>query len=176
MISPEYCVTMARYNAWQNSQLREILEAMDGGDIARNRGAFFGSILGTLNHVLWGDAIWVARFDGGAAYDVGVDGSATLFDGLQDWAEARIEMDARISRWADGVGDRALQGELVYYSGVMKREMSKPMALCVMQLFNHQTHHRGQVHAMLTASGSPAPVTDLPFMPGDRLGASGGDT
>jgi uncharacterized damage-inducible protein DinB len=175
MISRGYCVVMARYSAWQNSQLREILQAMDEVDVTRNRGAFFGSILGTLNHLMWGDAIWTARFDGGVSFDVEVEESVTLFASLAEWAPARAEMDARISRWAEGMSDAALQGVLRYYSGIMGAELSKPMAVCVIQLFNHQTHHRGQVHAMLTAAGARAPVSDLPFMPGDGLGASGGD-
>ncbi len=175
MITRGYCVTMARYNAWQNSQLREILEAMDEVDVARNRGAFFGSILGTLNHLMWGDAIWTARFDGGESFDVGVEESVTLFARSAEWVPARAEMDARILRWAQAVGDDVLQGSLTFYSGILGAEMSKPMAVCVMQLFNHQTHHRGQVHAMLTAAGARAPVSDLPFMPEDGLGASGGD-
>jgi len=166
MITRGYCVTMARYNMWQNNQLRELLDAMDEAEGMRNRGAFFGSILGTLNHLMWGDAIWTARFDGGASFDVGVEGSVTLFASLAEWMPARAKMDARISRWAEGVSDAALQGSLSYYSGIKGAELSKPMAICVMQLFNHQTHHRGQVHAMLTAAGSPAPVSDLPFMPG----------
>ena len=167
MITREYCQVMARYNAWQNSQLRTLLEPLDDLEIARDRGAFFGSILGTLNHLLWGDALWTSRFDGGQAFSVGGEESTRLFADRAGWAAARVDTDARISRWAAGVDEEALQGSLVFYSGVMGRELSKPMAVCVVQLFTHQTHHRGQVHAMLTAAGSDAPVSDLPFMPDD---------
>lgn len=165
MITQDYCRTMARYNHWQNSQLIDILEGMPPEDLSRERGAFFGSILGTLSHLLWGDGMWISRFDGGAAPTVGANDSAVLCGDFAGWKAARTVMDARICDWADGVNDAALQGELAYYSGVMGCDMRKSMAMCVMQLFNHQTHHRGQVHAMLTAAGSKAPVSDLPFMP-----------
>lgn len=165
MITQGYCVTMARYNAWQNSQLRGFLAALDTAELTRDRGAFFGSILGTLNHLMWGDSIWTSRFDGGEAHTVAAKDSARLFGDLAAWSKARVAMDGRISKWAGAVSDAALQAPLIYYSGIKAREMRKPMAICVVQLFNHQTHHRGQVHAMLTATGSQAPVSDLPFMP-----------
>ena len=171
MITRRYCVTMARYNAWQNCQLYGFLEAMEPRELSRERGAFFGSILGTLNHLLWGDGLWTARFDGGEAPAAGIEASAALHVDLAGWQAAREALDRRISGWAGSVKDEALQSDLVYYSGIAGREMRKPMAICVMQLFNHQTHHRGQVHAMLTAAGSQAPVSDLPFMPDAAGGA-----
>ncbi len=165
MITGDFCRIMARYNMWQNNQLIGLLKVMDDAEIRRDRGGLFGGILGTLNHLIWGDAIWTSRFDGGEAHAVAIEQSPGLFPDPAAWMVARVAMDARVSRWAGTVGDERLRGVLKYYSGVAKREMSKPMALCVMQLFNHQTHHRGQVHAMLTAAGSGAPVSDLPFMP-----------
>ena len=165
MISQQYCMVMARYNAWQNSQLTGFLEAMDAEDLTVDRGAFFGSILGTLNHLLWGDMLWISRFDGGEASKLGGQDSTRLCPDLATWAATRGRVDARISDWAAAVSDEQLQGSLRFFSGIAGREMVKPMALCVVQVFNHQTHHRGQVHAMLTAAGSKAPVSDLPFMP-----------
>ena len=114
MISPRYCLTMARYNAWQNRQLKAAFEALAPEDLTRDRGAFFGSILATANHLLWADRIWLARFTGGRAPD---------------------------GRIAESVG------------------------LCVTHMFNHQTHHRGQIHAMLTQAGAAAPVSDLFILP-----------
>lgn len=77
-------------------------------------------------------------------------------------------MDGAIRMWADTLRTLDLKGQLKWYSGVMKQEMEKPLDLCVVQLFNHQTHHRGQVHAMMTAAGLKAPVSDVPFMPEDE--------
>lgn len=167
MITPEYCRTMARYNAWQNSALREIVLTMDKAELRKDRGAFFGSIMGTLNHLLWGDTLWISRFDGGAGTDVTLKESVDMAVTPAVWAADRFRMDARIALWAQSVQAIDLVGNLDWYSGALGRQMSKPMALCVMQMFNHQTHHRGQVHAMMTAAGHKLPDTDLPFMPED---------
>ena len=161
----QYCQTMARYNAWQNDGLRKIVAEMDTDALTKDRGAFFGSIFKTLNHLLWGDAIWISRFDGGEQPELTLQDSVAATQPPADWAAERFRMDARITLWAQSVSAIDLVGEQTWYSGAMDKEMSKPKALCVIQLFNHQTHHRGQVHAMLTALGKTPNDTDLPFMP-----------
>lgn len=167
MITPDYCRTMARYNAWQNTALREIIPQMSRAELERDRGAFFGSIRNTLNHLLWGDTIWISRFDGGAGPAVAAADHLEMTPTPAVWAADRFRLDARIRLWAESLSAIDLVGDLTWYSGMKGREMSKPVALCVMQLFNHQTHHRGQVHAMLTAAGQTLPDTDLPLMPED---------
>jgi len=165
MIDREYCVMMARYNAWQNAQLTSLLEPLEPEELLRERGAFFGSILATLNHLLWGDQLWMSRFDGGAGPKTGIPESLRLHATREDWGADRRATDARISRWADALGDDDLGGPLTWYSGAMGAELTRPRAALIVHFFNHQTHHRGQVHAMLTATGSKAPVSDLFFMP-----------
>ncbi|AVO38187.1 DinB family protein [Pukyongiella litopenaei] len=166
MITPGYCREMARYNAWQNRQLSGLLQGMEAGELTRDRGAFFGSILGTLNHLVWGDLIWMARFDGSDRPVGGIGDGTARHDGYEGWAGERAALDARIETWAAGVGEAALRGDLRWVSGATGQEATRPLATCVVHMFNHQTHHRGQVHAMLTAAGSAAPVSDLVFMPG----------
>ncbi|MCB1340661.1 MAG: DinB family protein [Pseudooceanicola sp.] len=163
MIDAAYAVTMARYNRWQNSQLQGFLERQPAGELVLERGAFFGSILKTLSHLCWGDHIWLSRFDGGSAPPVGAAESVSYAGDLDAWVRLREELDARILTWARGLGD--LSGDLTWYSGAAGREVSKPLAELIVHFFNHQTHHRGQVHAMLTATGSKAPVSDLFLMP-----------
>ncbi|WP_425045528.1 DinB family protein [Primorskyibacter sp. S87] len=165
MISAGYARMMARYNAWQNSQLSERLEALGPVELLRDRGAFFGSIQGTLNHLLWGDGMWMARFDGGAPPSGDITQSASLCAGLPDWMTDRLAMDRRIVKWADGLSDDRLDGDLSWFSGAAGRQVSKPLGLLVVHMFNHQTHHRGQIHQMLTETGSDAPVSDLFFLP-----------
>ncbi len=165
MITPDYCRTMARYNSWQNNGLREMIQAMDHDELYKDRGAFFGSIMRTLNHLLWGDTMWISRFDGGHGTDLSGQEGLEMTPTPAVWAADRFRMDARITLWAESVSTIDLTGDLTWYSGMMGLEMTKPMALCVMQVFNHQTHHRGQVHAMLTALGQKPQDTDLPFMP-----------
>ena len=165
MISPEYCQTMARYNVWQNAWIRKTVEAMPKAELTKDRGGFFGSIMGTLNHLLWADTLWIARFDGGQSTDVPLSDSVNLTPTPAVWAAERFRIDGRITLWAEKVHAIDLTGDLTWYSGALGREVTKPMPICVLQLFNHQTHHRGQVHAMLTAAGQKTEVTDIPFMP-----------
>ncbi len=165
MIDREYCVTMARYNQWQNRNILKALEGLSPDELTQERGAFFGSIFKTLNHLLWGDQLWMSRFDGGAGS--GMDGMAGLemTPTLAVWGAERFRTDGRIRLWAENLKSIDLLGDLSWYSGLSKQEMSKPKALCVMQLFNHQTHHRGQVHAMMTQAGLSTAATDIPVMP-----------
>ena len=72
--------------------------------------------------------------------------------------------------WADAVTGADLAGQMVWYSAAVGQEMSRPQALCAMHMFNHQTHHRGQVHAMLTAAGAMPGPTDLAFASVELLG------
>jgi uncharacterized damage-inducible protein DinB len=164
MITPEYCQMMARYNAWQNQWM---FQAVDGlADAAReaDRGLFWGSIRATLSHLMWGDLMWMARFDGGAV----PTRPLTETGGAYGWPELMAErprLDARIAAWTWMISVEDLTGDLTWYSGAAGRELSKPYALCVAHFFNHQTHHRGQVHAALTALGVETDDTDIPFLP-----------
>ncbi|WP_255564193.1 DinB family protein [Mameliella sp. CS4] len=165
MITPEYCLVMARYNAWQNRQVKRAFGALDDAALVKDRKAFFGSILGTANHLLWGDMIWMSRFSDTPRPEGGIKESPALTASRGDWEIARFRTDADILLWAEQLRAVELAGELSWYSGAVGRNVSKPMALCVTHMFNHQTHHRGQIHAMLTAAGVAAPVSDLAFMP-----------
>ena len=161
MITPDYCRMMARYNRWQNQSVCGAAESI--GETARHekRGAFFGSIQGTLNHVLWGDAIWMSRFDGGEKPKVGIPGSVAYTRSWHDFCVRRLEMDNRILTWAESLNQGDLYGPLTWFSGALGAEVERPFAVCVAHFFNHQTHHRGQVHAMLTAAGVTPDDTDL---------------
>lgn len=165
MITPDYCVTMARYNAWQNNGLRKVVDAMDEDALRQDRGAFFGSILGTLNHLLWGDLIWMSRFDGGESPENVIEGSENLTPTPAEWATQRFRADGRIQLWAEGLKSIDLTGDVAWFSGSVKTDVSRPKTLCITHFFNHQTHHRGQIHAMLTAAGAKPQPTDLVFMP-----------
>ncbi|PWK62452.1 DinB family protein [Roseicyclus mahoneyensis] len=164
MITPGYCQTMARYNAWQNQSIFTAANALTDTAREQDRGVFFGSIRRTLSHLMWGDLMWMSRFEGGEGPRGGIAASPDRFDWTTLMAE-RPKLDARIAGWAWMVTPEELAGELSWYSGALGRDLTKPYALCVMHVFNHQTHHRGQVHAMLTAAGARPDDTDLPFMP-----------
>ena len=167
MIDRDYCVTMARYNTWQNNQLVGSLKGLEESGLHQDRGAFFGSILGTLNHLLWGDMMWMSRFERTETPTGNINDSAQLCPTFSAWTADRFRMDGRMTLWAERLNNIDLKGDLKFYSGVLGRETTKPMGYCVTHFFNHQTHHRGQVHAMLTAAGHDAPVSDLFLMPED---------
>ncbi len=164
MITAEYSRTMARYNAWQNQSLYHAAAGLDAEAREADRGAFWGSIRKTFAHLVWGDLIWIARFDGGEGPGIGAEEAFDAYDWDTLWS-VRPVLDARIAGWARSVEDADLEGDLSWYSGFLKKDMTRPKAMCVLQLFNHQTHHRGQVHAMLTAAGARPDDTDIPFMP-----------
>ncbi len=165
MITPAFTQLMAQYNRWQNQSIFGAASTLDDAARRLDRGAFFGSIHKTLSHLLWGDTIWMSRFDGGDAPSSAITDSTEYAPDWTDFCAARINMDTRIIDWAAGVVPDDFLGDLTWYSGAIGREISKPRAMLVMQIFNHQTHHRGQVHAMLTAAGARPDDTDLPFMP-----------
>ncbi len=165
MISVKYCKMMAHYNEWQNTGLRKMVVEMPEAELTTDRGAFFGSILGTLNHLLWGDQIWMSRFAGLAAPGLSMRQSPTLTPNVHEWSRQRFLTDGAIREWADHLTEVDLVGSLTWYSGAAGAEVTRPLGPLIVHMFNHQTHHRGQVHAMLTAAGQVPGDTDLFLMP-----------
>ena len=165
MIDVGYVQRMARYNRWQNENLYGGANALSDAERQRTRGAFFGSIHATLNHLLWGDRIWMSRLAGTPRPQGGIPQSVSLYADWNDLKRERAAFDTVIVDWADQLEDASLAGELTWFSGAIKAEVRKPKWLLVTHMFNHQTHHRGQVHCMLTQAGSKPGDTDLPLMP-----------
>jgi uncharacterized damage-inducible protein DinB len=165
MIDAVYVQRMARYNRWQNENLYGAADALSDAERQRTRGAFFGSIHATLNHLLWGDRIWMSRLAGTPRPEGGIPQSVSLYADWNDLKRERAAFDTVIVDWADELEDASLAGELTWFSGAIKAEVRKPKWLLVTHMFNHQTHHRGQVHCMLTQAGSKPGDTDLPFTP-----------
>lgn len=165
MISPAFCQTMARYNAWQNGSLIAAANDLTEDALKKFRGAFFGSIQQTFSHLLWADTIWMSRFDNWDAPAGGIPESARFVEYWDMLTDLRADADLMIRNWADSLGPEALDGTLSWYSGALKSEVARPLEECVMHFFNHQTHHRGQIHAMLTAAGAKPGDTDLFAMP-----------
>jgi uncharacterized damage-inducible protein DinB len=164
MIAPDWVRLMAAYNSEMNRRLYAAADRLDDARRTENRGAFFGSVHGTLSHLLWGDRIWMHRFDGWEKPAGGIPESVAM---MPDWAalvQARIEADAGIEAWAARVDPVWLAGRLSWFSGALGREVTRRTDLLVTHFFNHQTHHRGQAHALLTAFGVRTGDTDLPFI------------
>lgn len=150
---------MAAYNSAANRILYDAVARLPDAEYRRPRPAFFGSIHGTLNHILLGDRIWMARFEGGTHPSTGLD--AILHDDFRDLRAARAAMDARIEAFvAERVDDAFLAASIRYRSnaGVVVED---PVSVLLPHFFNHQTHHRGQVHGLLSQTEVPPPSLDL---------------
>ena len=167
MITATFCQQMARYNRWQNKNLQREAEALTDAERHLDRGAFFGSIIATMNHLLWGDTIWMSRFDRWKKPSVGIPESPRITGSWATYKAARGDADSRIVTWADKLSESDIQGDLAWYSGALKADVQKPKWVCIQHFFNHQTHHRGQIHAMLTNAGREPSDTDLFIMPED---------
>ena len=151
-----------RYNRWQNENLYGVADRLSDEERRRERGAFFGSIHKTLSHLLWADRIWMSRFADLPRAPGGIPQSVSLYPGLGGAARERDAIDATIIGWADGSsrGVARRRSDLVF-RGREARDITKPTWVLVTHFFNHQTHHRGQVHCMLTQAGGKPHDTDL---------------
>ncbi|MEL6700420.1 MAG: DinB family protein [Pseudomonadota bacterium] len=162
-ITPAYCCLMARYSVWQTRSLVAAASTLTDAARWQDRGAIFGSIAQTFNHLLWDDALWIARFGGDPKPETHIHPS---LDAPQDWeafCAARAERDRQLVDWAETLTNTT--GTLRFHPGGGDASVEKPLALCMIHLFNHQTHHRGQIHGMLTQAGAEPEPTDLPMMP-----------
>jgi uncharacterized damage-inducible protein DinB len=164
MISPDWCRLMAAYNSEMNRRL--YAAAADLTDEARRqeRGAWFGSIHGTLCHLLWGDRQWMSRFAGWDKPPPGIPNSPKLIEDFAELRAARMTDDARIEAWAATLTPDWLAGRLTWFSGGSQKEMTERRWVLVTHLFNHQTHHRGQAHGLITQAGVRPAATDLPWV------------
>lgn len=150
----EYAQTMAQYNSWQNDSLTRAANTLTDAQRRADQGVFFGSIQKTFSHILWGDQLWLSRFAGTTEPIGGIGQSANLFDDWDLFCTERARFDAVILDWAQNADPSWFSGDLRWFSGAINRDITKPKSLLSIQLFNHQTHHRGQIHAMLTALGA----------------------
>lgn len=149
---------LARYNAWANGRLYHACAQLEDGEVTRPRPSFFGSILATLNHGLVGDRVWMGRFTG--RKDKGITSlDQILHADFADLAAARAEFDQIIIRWFDTF-DGDLDGPL-RYSSMTGGKADTPLGWSILHMFNHATHHRGQVHDMLSATPVAPPPLDL---------------
>ena len=161
MVDPGYVRTMAAYNAEMNRRLYEAAERIPDVERRQDRGAFWGSLHGTLCHLLWGDQMWMSRFDNWPKLDVLQKQSAGLIADFTELHRARVDADEKISAWAGRVTTEWLAEDQVWFSASVQKELRQPRSLLVTHFFNHQTHHRGQAHAIITACGEKTGDTDL---------------
>jgi uncharacterized damage-inducible protein DinB len=165
MIDQQFVERMAKYNRWQNQNLYGCAGRLSDEDRKRECGAFFGSIHATLNHLLWADRIWMHRFAGTEKPAGGIKESTGHYPDWQDLKRAREAFDEVILSWAQALDPHWLEGDLTWFSGAAQKEITRPTWILATHFFNHQTHHRGQVHCMITQCGVRPSDTDLMILP-----------
>ena len=150
----------ARYNQWANRRLYGAAAELPAERLLEDRGAFFGSVTGTLNHILVGDRVWLHRLTGEGVPPSRLD--EILFADFGELRRAREAEDERLIGVVTGLTDQRLSSAFAYRN-MLGDEFEQTVAEVLAHLFNHQTHHRGQVHTLLTQLGREIPPLDLVY-------------
>lgn len=155
----EHICLMAEYNVWMNDKLYEAAMTLSDEELAANRMAFFGSIIGTLNHLVVGDTLWLKRFATHPAnysalelvkeLPLPISLDQVAFTDIRSLSRHRKKLDQAIKNWARSIREEDLD-YVMTYSNIKGIEEQKNYYSLVMNLFNHQTHHRGQTTTLLT--------------------------
>lgn len=163
-------VLMAEYNQWMNTVIYESAATLSSAELSKDRGAFFGSIIGTLNHIVVADIIWLKRFALHPAKFSAIQTlhttplpeklNAIIFDNLALLREERVRLDRLILDFAHQLTEQALRSELAY-TNTKGIAYTKPFGHLIQHFFNHQTHHRGQISTLLSQLGVDIGETDL---------------
>lgn len=164
MMRSEWLAALCRYNRWMNEKLYALAATLGDEERKRDRGAFFKSIHGTLNHLLVADRVWLSRFKGIVAPEgfmaPGVRSlDHELYTDFDELRRQRAETDTELASWIAELSDERLAAPLVYQrSG---QTLETPLWWSVAHVFNHQTHHRGQLTTLFSQIGHDPGATDL---------------
>ena len=166
----EHFHLMAQYNEWMNTKIYEATRTLPAEELSKNRGAFFGSIMGTLNHIAVADTIWLKRFttllqtheelDFIHKQNLPQSLDETLFSNIDELYEYRKVLDSILSELAKSITAFELN-QTLNYTNTKGIASNKNLFSLFMHVFNHQTHHRGQVTTLLSQAGVDVGVTDL---------------
>ena len=161
---------MSQYNQWMNQKVYQAAHQLEESEIKRDRGAFFGSIIGTLNHIYVADIIWLRRFaqhpqDYQSLHQLPELSSytkldQTVADDLEDLDKLRQNLDQIMINWCQEIDTQHLDTNLRYFD-TKGNPYNKNFGQLIYNLFNHQTHHRGQATTLITQQGLDVGVTDL---------------
>ena len=166
----EHIGLMASYNAWMNAKLYTETGRLSDDELSADRGAFFGSIIGTLNHIVVGDTLWLKRFATHPGKHLSLEPvrqlpapnnlGQLLFTDMASLSVHRDWLDTIITTWSQSLTEADLD-HVLHYSNMKGIAADKSFFSLVMHFFNHQTHHRGQVSTLLSQLGIDVGVTDL---------------
>lgn len=162
MYKGDHIQLMAQYNRWMNQKLYAVCAEIPDAERKRDLGAFFKSIHETLNHSLYGDKAWLARFTG-KPMDVTI--GKELFADYEELKKVREETDQEILAWSKSLSPNWLKQPFEYTSQVDGETRILPTWVLVAHLFNHQTHHRGQITTLIKQLGYEPGITDIPWLP-----------
>lgn len=156
----------ADYNRWANALVYEACAELTDEEYRADQGAFFGSAHRTLNHLLCADRIWLKRMTGSGEAPAALD--TVLFENFEALRAARVAEDQRLIDFVETLDDERIAGSFTYTPITIPEPITQPLGPVLTHVFNHQTHHRGQVHMILTSLGRPSVVLDLIyFLRGD---------
>jgi len=165
-----HIMLLASYNTWMNTKLYEAAGKLSPQELAANRKSFFGSLLGTLNHLVVADTIWLKRFSAHPSNHIALDPirqmptptslDQVLFTDLAALSQQRQRLDTIIEQWAASLTQADLE-HVLHYANTKGVPAQKRFASLVFHFFNHQTHHRGQATTLLFQAGQDVGVTDL---------------
>lgn len=178
MVTCEYIRKMADYNRWMNEKVYAAASRLSAHELAAERGAFFGSVIGTLNHLMVADPIWLKRFTRLPASPAALDRlheietpsalDQLLYEDFAQLHERRVWLDEVITVWAGALQAEHLE-QVLEYANVRNQRFRKPFTGLVMHFFNHQTHHRGQATTLLSQAGIDVGETDLRALLADEI-------
>lgn len=163
MFPKTYVELMAEYNKWMDKKIYSVCQDIPDQDRKKDMGAFFKSIHGTLNHIYYGDIAWLERLRDSTftPRKIGVD----IFENFEELRAAQEEMDSEILEWVRTLTPEILSEPFDYVSNVENFSRTLPKWVLAAHMFNHQTHHRGQVTTLIKQLGYEPGITDLPWLP-----------
>ncbi len=167
MIDRAYCRTMARYNAWQNKMLWDVLQTMDEEALRHDAGLPQGSVVKTLNHLLWLDQMWLSRLFHVAPPKAAAKDAADLTPTLAAWWAERFRTDGGLRMWADTLASVDLTGQIAFWSLTTQGDVIVSRSVCAMHMFTQQTEVRARVRQVLASMGTTLPPAPLFMMPTD---------
>ncbi len=154
---------LSHYNMWMNKNIFKICDSLNDEIRNKDMGAFFGSIRRTLDHILYGDKAWLERLRDNTFSPRDIN--ETLFQNWEDLKRERVIVDNEIDIWISSLDENELKKIHTYISNVDGKQRSVPYWSLVHHIFNHQTHHRGQLTTLLAQLDIDFGTTDIPFMP-----------
>jgi len=161
-----YFQTLCRYNQWMNDKIYTVCETIPDAQRKADRGAFFRSMHGTLNHILLADRTWLGRFQGQPVPYRSLD--QELYSDFGVLRQERAKTDGDLQLWVESLTDEVLCAPFTFTS-FQGQTATFPLWQLALHLFNHQTHHRGQLTTVMNQCGYDSGVTDLLLMPGLHL-------